>query len=96
MAFACRNRLAIGLTVTAAMLGVAAWALLSRPPASVPGVYGLIQRYSFPAMSVFIAAMALTWGLKLKSVWTTATAYAAIATYLIYILVGWVYENFVV
>lgn len=71
------------------------WAIVGLPPATVPGFFGVVQRYSFPLMCLLIAAVGLTWGLKLKSVWTNIAAYAAIGTYVVYLLVGWVYEYFI-
>lgn len=95
VAFAHRYRLVIGIVVAAGMLGLFTWSILALPAPTVPGVYGIVQRYSFPLMCVFIAAVALSWGLKLKSLWTNVASYAAIATYVVYLVVGWVYENFI-
>lgn len=92
--FAHRHRLTIGGFVAAVMVGVFAWAVLALPAATAPGIFGVIQRYSFPLMCLLIAAVGLTWGLKLKQIWTNVAAYAAIGTYLVYLVVGWVYENF--
>src|SRR5690625_802659 len=94
VAFAHRHRLIIGVVVAAVMVGVFVWALLALPEATAPGLFGVIQRYSFPVMCLLIATVGLTWGLKVKQVWTNVAAYAAIGTYLVYLVIGWVYENF--
>ena len=94
-AFAHRHRLTIGLVVAVGMGAIMAWSLLAAPPATVPGFYGIIQRYAFPLMCLLIAGVGLTWGFKLRTLWVNLCAYAAIATYLIYLVVGWVYEYFV-
>src|SRR5699024_8127935 len=87
--FAQRHRLLLGVVVAACMLGLFTWSILTLPAPTVPGVYGAVQRYAFPLMCVFIAAVGLTWGLKLKSLWTNVAAYAAICTYVVYLVVGW-------
>lgn len=93
--FAQRHRLVIGGGVALIMLGFFAWSIYTLPQATVPGFFGVVQRFSFPLMCLLIAAVGLAWGLKLKSLWTNIAAYAAIATYVIYLSVGWIYENFI-
>lgn len=95
VAFARRYRLVIGLAVAAVMAVFLVWAIVGAPQATVPGGFGLVQRYAFPFMCVLIAAVGITWGLRLRSVWTNVAAYAAILTYVVYLVVGWVYENFI-
>lgn len=94
-AFAQRHRFILGLGLGAVMLAVLAWSLIALPEAGVPGFYGLVQRFAFPLMYLFIAAIGFTWALGVKRVWTTLAAYGAIVTYALYYLVGWIYEAFI-
>lgn len=95
-AFAETHRFVIGLSIAAVMVAVGAWAALTFVPENpIPGAFGVIQRYAFPVMCALIAVVGTTWALRLKRVWTNAAAYAAISTYLIYVLTGWIYEQFV-
>lgn len=94
VAFARRHRLLIGIGVAVVMVAVLVWSVVALPAATVPGVFGIVQQYAFPVMCGLIAVVGLTWGLRLRSMWTNIAAYAAIATYLIYLVVGWVYEQF--
>lgn len=94
-AFAHRHRLTIGIGVGMVMLAILVWSLVTLPPATVPGFFGVVQTYSFPLMCLFIAAVGFTWGLRLKTLWTNIAAYGAILTYLGYLVLGWVYERFI-
>ncbi len=95
VAFARRNRLPLGLTAAGIMGAFFVWAVVGMAPATVPGVFGLVQRYSFPLMCLLIALVALTWAFRLRTLWTNLAAYAAIGTYVVYLVVGWVYEHFI-
>src|SRR5690625_3105064 len=95
VAFAHRHRLTIGITVAAVMVGLLAWSLLTLSPATVPGFYGVVQRFSFPLMCLLIGAVGITWGLNLPRRWINLGAYAAIGTYFVYLATGWIYESFI-
>src|SRR5699024_12800395 len=77
VAFAHRHRLLIGVAVAAVMVGAFAWAVLALPEATAPGLFGVIQRYSFPVMGLLIAALGLTYVLKIKPLWTNIAASVA-------------------
>lgn len=94
-AFARRHRFPLGLALGVVMLGVLAWSLIALPPPGVPGFYGLVQRFAFPLMYLFISAIGFTWAFRVNRLWTTIAAYGAIATYAVYYLVGWIYEAFI-
>jgi len=96
VAVARRHRRTIGIAVAAVMVAVLAWSVLSPPEASAPGFFGVVQQYTFPLICALIAAVALAWGLKARTLVVNLLAYATIAAYLIYLVTGWVYENFVV
>lgn len=93
VALARRHRRIIGVAVALIMLGTLVWALMTLPEASAPGVFGIVQLYSFPLICLLIAVVALTWGWKVRTLWVNIAAYATIATYLIYLVTGWLYEN---
>lgn len=93
--FAQRHRRLIGFGVAVGMLGFFAWSVLELPPATVPGFFGIVQRFAFPLMCLLIAAVGATWGLRLRSLWTTIAAYAVLGTYVCYLALGWIYENFI-
>lgn len=90
-----RYRLPIGVLGALAVLGVGAWTLSTSPGATVPGFYGVVQVYAFPLMCIFITALAIFWALRLRTLLMNIAAYAALGTYAIYLIVGWVYEGFI-
>lgn len=95
VAFAHRHRLVIGIAVATVMAGLLAWSLLTLSPATVPGFYGVVQRFSFPLMCLLIGAVGITWGLSVPRRWINLGAYAAIGTYFVYLATGWIYESFI-
>lgn len=93
-AFAQRHRLPLGIAVTVIMVGVLAWSLATLPSQSPPGFFGLVHRYTFPLMATLIAAVSLLWGLRVKRAWINLVGYLTVATYVVYLITGWVYDRF--
>ncbi|HLS02838.1 MAG TPA: hypothetical protein VK054_12825 [Beutenbergiaceae bacterium] len=93
-AFAQRHRLPLAIGVAVIMLGVLAWSLATLPSQSPPGFFGIVHRYTFPVMATLIATVSLLWGLRVKRVWINLVGYLTIATYVVYLITGWVYERF--
>lgn len=95
-AFAERHRFVLGLTLGVVFaIGTVAALLYLRPDTALPGFFGIVQRFAFPTMTALIAAVGFTWGWRLPRRWPNLAAYLAIGTYLLYLVTGWVYEQFV-
>ncbi|QGH68927.1 hypothetical protein [Pseudactinotalea sp. HY158] len=94
-AFLERHRFVLGITLAVVFAAGTAVALVSlRPDAALPGFFGVVQRFAFPLMTALIAAVGLTWALRLPRRWPNLAAYLAIGTYLLYLATGWIHEQF--
>ncbi len=95
-AVAERHRFVLGLALGVVFaIGTVLALVYLRPEPALPGFFGAVQRFAFPAMTALIAAVGFTWAWRLPRRWPNLAAYLAIGVYLLYLVTGWIYEQFV-